>query len=236
MGGGGKPVEVRRSALVAHPAARVFAVIEAAEDYPAFLPWCTGATILERDEQLVAARIAVAWRGVRFSFVTRNPKRAPEWLAVRLAEGPFRRFEGEWKLTPLAEWGCRVEFNLVCELNSAVLSVIAGPVFEHVVNTLVDAFIQRSDQVATGVAQVSTETGAVAVAAAPASPATPTAPVAEPLPRQAVVFESTAGSTSPSLSAPPPGSTAASPISLAPASSSRPPEVGIIPKSHEGPQ
>ncbi len=70
-------MEVRRSALVAHPAERLFTLIEAAEDYPAFLPWCSGVTILERSEEMVSARIEVAWRGVRFGFVTRNPKRAP---------------------------------------------------------------------------------------------------------------------------------------------------------------
>jgi len=156
MGAAGKSVEVKRSALVAHPAARVFAIIEAAEHYPAFLPWCAGATILERDEQVVAARIAIAWRGVRFAFVTRNPKRAPEWLAVRLAEGPFRRFEGEWKLTPLTDWGCRVDFSFAYEMNSAILGALAGPVFEHAVNTLVDAFIARADQIAAGTARVGT--------------------------------------------------------------------------------
>jgi ribosome-associated toxin RatA of RatAB toxin-antitoxin module len=156
MGSGSRLVEVRRSALVAHPAARMFAIIEAAEDYPAFLPWCAGATILERNEQLVSARLQVAWRGVRFSFVTRNPKRAPEWMSIGLQEGPFRRFDGHWHLTPLAEWGCRVEFTLSYEMNSAILGALAGPVFDHAVNTLVDAFLQRADQVAAGLAQIGT--------------------------------------------------------------------------------
>jgi len=157
MGSGSRAVEVRRSALVAHPAARIFAVIEAAEDYPAFLPWCAGATILQRDEQVVSARIHVAWRGVRFSFVTRNPKRPPEWMSIGLEEGPFRRFEGQWNLAPLAEWGCRVEFVLSYEMNSAILGALAGPVFDHAVNTLVDAFIRRADQVAAGLASISTQ-------------------------------------------------------------------------------
>ena len=167
-----RTVEVRRSALVAHPAARLFAIIEAAEDYPAFLPWCGGATILERDEQVVAARIQIAWRGVRFSFVTRNPKRPPLWMAIGLEEGPFRRFDGQWNLTPLSEWGCRVEFTLSYEMNSAILSALAGPVFDHAVNTLVDAFIQRADQVAAGRARVSTE---LAIAPAATTAVSPTA-------------------------------------------------------------
>jgi ribosome-associated toxin RatA of RatAB toxin-antitoxin module len=139
-------MDVHRSALVAHPAERLFDIIEAAEHYPQFLPWCERADILQRDDQVVAARIAVAWRGVRFSFVTRNPKRRPTWMAIGLEEGPFRRFDGQWTLAPVADWGCRVDFHLAYEMNSTLLGSLAGPVFHHAVDTLVDAFVQRADR------------------------------------------------------------------------------------------
>jgi ribosome-associated toxin RatA of RatAB toxin-antitoxin module len=162
-------VEVRRSALVAHPAERLFTLIEAAEDYPAFLPWCSGVTILERSDEMVSARIEVAWRGVRFGFVTRNPKRAPTWMAIGLADGPFRRFEGEWHLTPLGPAGCRVEFRLVYDFAAGVLGSLAAPVFDRAANTMVDAFVRRADEVAARVA-------APAQAAAPAPAATAAVP------------------------------------------------------------
>ena len=141
-------MELRRSVLVAHPAERLYQVIEAAEQYPAFLPWCASATILHRDDSLVVARIEIAWRGVRFGFVTRNPKRPPHWMAIGLEQGPFRRFEGTWSLTPLAEWGCRVEFWLAYEFNASLLGPLAAPVFDHAANTLVDAFVRRADHLA----------------------------------------------------------------------------------------
>lgn len=166
-------MEVRRTALVAHPAERLFALIEAAEHYPAFLPWCAGATILERSDEVVIARLQVAWRGVRFSFVTRNPKRAPTWMEIGLQEGPFRRFHGTWNLTPLAEWGCRVEFVMAYEFNAAVLGKLAAPVFDHAVNTLVDAFISRADQLALSDRDAGTPAGGP-----PANP--PDTPVASP--------------------------------------------------------
>ena len=140
-------VQIHRTALVAHPAAHVFDIIEAAEHYPAFLPWCAGATILERSDELVSARIEIAWRGVRFGFVTRNPKRRPEWMSITMQEGPFREFLGEWTLTPLASWGCRVEFSLSYEFDRGLVGTMAGPVFEHVANNLVDAYVKRADQI-----------------------------------------------------------------------------------------
>lgn len=141
-------VTVQRSALVAHPATRVFDLIEAAEHYPAFLPWCAGATVLERRDELVSARLDVAWHGVHFSIVTRNPKRRPTWMAIGLQHGPFRRFEGEWRLTPLGDRGCRVAFSMAYEFNASLLDPLAGPMFRHVTDTLMDAFVARADALA----------------------------------------------------------------------------------------
>jgi ribosome-associated toxin RatA of RatAB toxin-antitoxin module len=138
-------VQVRRTALVAHPAQRIFALIEAAEEYPAFLPWCRSATILERTDEIVVARLELAWHGLRFGFVTRNPKRAPTWMAIGLQEGPFHHFSGLWQLTPLAEWGCRVEFSLDYEFDTAFIGGLATPLFDKATNNLVDAFVRRAD-------------------------------------------------------------------------------------------
>jgi len=140
-------VEVRRSALVAHSAEDMFDLIEGAEHYPAFLPWCAGATILARDDSIVAARIAVAWHGVQFEIITRNPKKRPEWLSVRMEHGPFRRFDGDWRLRALAPRACKVEFALRCEFDNAVLRGVAGNVLERVSGKFVDAFVARADAV-----------------------------------------------------------------------------------------
>ena len=139
--------EIRKSALVAHSAERIFDLIEAAEDYPAFLPWCSGATILARDEHTVSARIAIDYHGVRLDFATRNSKRRPEFMAIRLERGPFRHFEGQWQLVPLAAEACRIEFGLSYEFHSTVMARLAGPVFDRIANTLVDAFVARAEHV-----------------------------------------------------------------------------------------
>lgn len=138
--------EIRKSALVAHAAERVFDLIEAAEDYPAFLPWCADATILARDEAVVRALITVEYLGLRLRFATRNPKRRPEYMAIHLEQGPFRSFEGEWRLKALAADGCRIDFALRYEFESATMTRVAGPVFDGIADTLVDAFVARAEQ------------------------------------------------------------------------------------------
>jgi ribosome-associated toxin RatA of RatAB toxin-antitoxin module len=135
---------VRRSALVSRPASHVFDVIEAAEHYPRFLPWCTGATIVSRDASMVSADLQVRWGGMNFEMRTRNPKQRPSSMSIHLERGPFRRFEGEWRLTELAADACKVAFLLEVEFDSRLMTNAAGPVFNRLSNTLLDAFVERA--------------------------------------------------------------------------------------------
>ena len=140
-------MQVTKTILAAFSAERMFALIEAAEHYPEFLPWCAEATIVERTATVVAADITVDYHGVRFHFRTRNPKRHPEWMALALEHGPFRHFEGEWNLKPLGADGCRIAFELRYDFKSTLMSKLAGPVFDRIADTLVDAFVARAEAV-----------------------------------------------------------------------------------------
>lgn len=137
---------VRKQLLVAQPVAAMFDVIEGAEHYPSFLPWCAGVEILSRDADHVRALIKVNYHGVHFEFTTHNPKRRPEWMGVTLEHGPFRHFHGEWVLAPLGDLGCRIEFRLEYDFASTLMTKLAGPVFERISDTLVDALVTYADR------------------------------------------------------------------------------------------
>lgn len=138
-------MELKRSVLVPYSVESMFDLIEQAEAYPQFLPWCTGAEILERSDDWVAARIDFAYLKFRFGFQTRNPKRRPVWLRVQLVEGPFRRFQGDWHLTPLGNHGCRVTFDLSYEISDGFFDRISVPAVEFVSRSMMDAFVKRAE-------------------------------------------------------------------------------------------
>ena len=137
-------LRVERMVLVDRPAELLFDVIEAAEFYPRFLPWCSSAQILARDDSVVAAELQVRWHGLAFSLRTRNPKQRPQHMAIHLEQGPFRHFQGEWQLTPLAPDACKVVFRLDIEVMGPLLAQLTGPVLGRVAGTVVDAFVQRA--------------------------------------------------------------------------------------------
>ena len=139
-------MEIQRSALIGHSATRTFDLIEAAEHYPEFLPWCSDAVILARDSTVVMARIGVSYHGLNFDLTTRNPKRRPDWMGIHLERGPFRRFEGEWHIVTLAPHACKIELTLRYEFVRALVGRLASGVFDRIADTLVDAFACRADQ------------------------------------------------------------------------------------------
>ena len=138
-------MELKRSVLVPYSVESMFDLIEQAESYPQFLPWCVGAKILERSDDWVAARLEFCYLQFHFGFQTRNAKHRPEWLKVRLVEGPFRRLEGDWSLVALGNLGCKINFDLVYEISDGLLDTLARPAVDFVSRTMMDAFVKRAE-------------------------------------------------------------------------------------------
>ena len=134
---------IARSAIVEHSAQEMYALVDDIESYPRFLPWCTAARVEERSLEGVRATLTIGIRGLRQSFTTQNVNRPGESIEVRLVKGPFSRFAGHWRFTPLSGEACRIEFGLEYELAGA-LSKMLGPLFDRIADTMVDAFTRRA--------------------------------------------------------------------------------------------
>ncbi|MEN3353120.1 MAG: hypothetical protein V7640_1278 [Betaproteobacteria bacterium] len=125
----------------------MFALVDAVEAYPEFLPWCDGAKVIYRDETRTRATININYHGAKQSFTTENTKEPPRVMSIRLVEGPFRILDGEWRFNTLAADACKIEFRLRYEFSSRILEMLVGPVFSYIANTLVDSFVQRADKI-----------------------------------------------------------------------------------------
>jgi ribosome-associated toxin RatA of RatAB toxin-antitoxin module len=134
---------ISRSAIVEHSAQEMFALVDDIESYPRFLPWCTAARVEERTPAGVRATLTVGMKGLRQSFTTQNENRPVEAIDLRLVKGPFRRFAAGWRFKPLSDEACRIEFSLEYEMAGA-LSRILEPVFDHIADTMVEAFTRRA--------------------------------------------------------------------------------------------
>ena len=138
---------VEKSVLVGHTPERMFELVDRVEDYPAFLPWCGGTALKLRDAAHTVATIHIAYLGVRQSFTTENTKIRPHEMRIRLLDGPFSHLEGDWLFRPLGDAACKIEFRLEYTFSSKLLETVLAPVFGHITNTFVDAFVKRADVV-----------------------------------------------------------------------------------------
>lgn len=138
--------EVNKSVLLAHPCERMFDLVARVEDYPSFLPWCGGASVVQQPDGSKLATVQIAFRGLRQSFSTINRHSPPESISMRLEQGPFRSLQGTWRFIRLRDDACRVELSLEYQFGAGLLGKALAPVFDHIAATMVDAFVERADR------------------------------------------------------------------------------------------
>jgi len=138
---------VKKSVLIERSSQQMFDLVDRVEDYPQFLPWCSQTRCEFRDEQRTVATLHINYRNVTSHFTTENDKESPQWMRIHLVDGPFRRLEGLWRFKPLADYACKIEFQLSYEFSSKMFEKVIGPVFSQIANTFVDAFVKRANEV-----------------------------------------------------------------------------------------
>ena len=140
----GKYERIKRSALVPYSTRQMFELVNNIEDYPRFLPWCQSSKILSRTDEEVVATLEVSWKGIRKNFSTRNRLFPYERVDINLANGPLQHMEGIWSFVALDEQACKVMLDLEFEFAGNFIDRFFQPVFQHIANTLVDAFCKRA--------------------------------------------------------------------------------------------
>jgi ribosome-associated toxin RatA of RatAB toxin-antitoxin module len=135
---------LKRSALVSYSARQMFELVNAIEDYPRFLPWCHSSEIISRTDKEVVARLEVVWKGMHKSFSTRNLLHPYDKIELNLVEGPLQHLEGIWQFQALDEQASKVLLDLEFNFAGGFIDRLFQPVFQHIANTLVDAFCKRA--------------------------------------------------------------------------------------------
>jgi coenzyme Q-binding protein COQ10 len=122
---------------------QLFDMVADVARYPEFLPWCVGARVLSRDEQVLVADLTIGFRMFRETFRSRVGLNKPGHIHVTYENGPFRYLNNHWRFTPVAG-GTEVDFFVDFEFRSRILQVAIGVVFNEAVRLMVRAFERRA--------------------------------------------------------------------------------------------
>lgn len=135
---------LKKNAIVPYTARQMFELVNNIEDYPRFLPWCQSSKILNRTDQEVVATLTINWKGIHKSFTTRNVLYPYERMKIELVNGPLQHLEGVWTFQSLSEEACKIILDLEFEFAGNFIDKFFQPVFQHIANTLVEAFCKRA--------------------------------------------------------------------------------------------
>lgn len=135
---------VEKSVLIGHSAAQMYSLVADVDAYPQFLPWCNRTEVRPIDADRAAATLHINYHGLRLHFTTENRMEKDALIDMTLAHGPFKHLDGYWRFIALSENACKIEFRLRYELSGRLVDKIAGPVFSHIANTLVEVFVKRA--------------------------------------------------------------------------------------------
>ncbi len=135
---------IQKSAWVACPPEKVYKLVADIESYPEFLPWCSAAKILGEFDSNVEASLTLSKGGVSKSFSTYNTITPFKHIEITLLSGPFKHLEGMWTFEKEGE-GTRVSLHLEFSFENKLMSMMLGPIFHPIANTLLDAFVKRAE-------------------------------------------------------------------------------------------
>jgi len=137
---------IHRHALVRHSARRMYDLVNDVAAYPRRFAWCEGASVIERSEDEMVARLDLRIAGLRTSFTTRNTLAPPNRIELTLVEGPFRQLGGLWVFHTLSEDACKVSLSLDFEVAGRLVGSALAIGFQGLADRLVDDFCREADR------------------------------------------------------------------------------------------
>jgi ribosome-associated toxin RatA of RatAB toxin-antitoxin module len=138
---------INRSALVMYSAEQMFQLINDVLAYPSFLPDCSDSKVISENESSVTAALLVSKGGLKKWFTTENTLISNQEVKLSLVDGPFKKLQGSWVLTPLSDEACKVNLSLEYEFSNKMFDLAFGRIFNNLTNNMVQAFTQRAKDV-----------------------------------------------------------------------------------------
>lgn len=139
---------------VPHSAEKMFDLVADVEQYPEFLPLCTGLRVLRRipDEEgreTLVAQMSIGYKAIAERFTTKvTTDRSKLEIHVSYVDGPFKYLENRWEFHPAETGsGSEVRFFIDYEFKSRTLGMLMGAMFERAFRMFTTAFENRADTV-----------------------------------------------------------------------------------------
>ena len=127
---------------------QMFALVGDVARYPQFLPWCTGARIIKREEDMIIAELTIGYKMISEKFVSRvHLDHENKSIHVGYISGPLKYLRNEWQFEKMPKKKCRVNFFVHFEFSNPILSTIMNMFFDVAFRQMVQSFEQRAAEI-----------------------------------------------------------------------------------------
>jgi coenzyme Q-binding protein COQ10 len=120
----------------------LFTVVADVKDYPAFVPWCSGARIQREDQREIIADLVIGFGPFQESFTSQVTLDRPRQVLVRAVDGPLEHLTNTWTFTPVGDM-THVDFIIDFQFKSHLLDHVANGMFHDATTRMMSAFESR---------------------------------------------------------------------------------------------
>jgi len=135
---------VSTSVCVDYTPQQMFDLVNDVRSYPEYLPLCGGVKVHFQSPTNLRATLTLAKGKIKFSFTTANTMVEGKSIQMKLVDGPFKFFRGDWVFEPSAKGGCEAAFQCDFEFSNGLLGLAFGGFFREVMESLVGAFCKQA--------------------------------------------------------------------------------------------
>lgn len=121
----------------------MFKLVSDIPAYPQFLPYCVEAKVVSENQGVVDGSLRVGYKGLGYTFATRNINHPSDHIHMALLSGPFQRLEGDWHFD-IAAGGCQVRLRLTIVFKNPLLGMMFKHKIDELTDMMVTAFVQRA--------------------------------------------------------------------------------------------
>ena len=132
--------------LINHTPSNLFKLVSDVKKYPEFLPWCLGARVKNRCENIFEADLIIGfkiYKEIYSSEITLDS--INKKITVNYKEGPFEYLDNYWIFKDDKD-GCEVEFMVDFKFKSVFLQTLMETLFSEAVKRMVGAFEKRANE------------------------------------------------------------------------------------------
>ena len=138
--------EIREHRDLPFSARQIYDLVADVAAYPEFLPWTQKARLRNVTATGFEADLVLGFQFVRETFTSRVTLSPDEYRvhAQGIGGGPFKVLINDWRITPLTDMSCAVDFRVEFEIRNFALRRLIEPVYAQAQRQVMGAFEGRA--------------------------------------------------------------------------------------------